>query len=145
MDAACQIIVACDVTDAPNDKQQAEPMTQATRATLAQAGIALPQAEAGRQPLGIKDMGQRAIPDAVPPHRDHAHGRAAWVRTRLAHLDDLIPRVWAAAQRLPRAIGSLCPHARDKEAVRGREVIEPQKAEKSQVNHQQPAESIRSF
>jgi hypothetical protein len=26
VDATCQIIVACDVTDAPNDKQQAEPM-----------------------------------------------------------------------------------------------------------------------
>jgi transposase len=48
VDAACQIIVACDVTDAPNDKQQAEPMAQATRATLAQAGIALPQDEAGQ-------------------------------------------------------------------------------------------------
>lgn len=47
VDAACQIIVACDVTDAPNDKQQAGPMAQATRATLAQAGIALPQDEAG--------------------------------------------------------------------------------------------------
>jgi transposase len=48
VDAACQIIVACAVTDAPNDKQQAEPMAQATRATLAQAGIALPQDEAGQ-------------------------------------------------------------------------------------------------
>jgi transposase len=48
VDAACQIIVACDVTDAPNDKQQAEPMAQATRATLAQAGIALPQDEVGQ-------------------------------------------------------------------------------------------------
>ena len=48
VDGACQIIVACDVTDAPNDKQQAEPMAQATLATLAQAGIALPQDEAGQ-------------------------------------------------------------------------------------------------
>jgi transposase len=48
VDAACQIIVACDVTDAPNDKQQAEPMAQATRATLAQAGLELPQDEAGQ-------------------------------------------------------------------------------------------------
>jgi len=48
VDAACQIIVACDVTDAPNDKQQAEPMAQATRATLAQAGIEIPQDEAGQ-------------------------------------------------------------------------------------------------
>jgi Transposase domain (DUF772) len=48
VDAACQIIVACDVTDAPNDKQQAEPMARATRAILAQAGIALPQDEEGQ-------------------------------------------------------------------------------------------------
>jgi transposase len=47
VDATCQIILACDVTDASNDKQQAEPMAQATLATLAQAGIARPQSEAG--------------------------------------------------------------------------------------------------
>ena len=32
-------LLACDVTDASNDKQQAEPVAQATLATLAQAGI----------------------------------------------------------------------------------------------------------
>jgi len=48
VDGTCQIILACDVTDAPNDKQQAAPMAQATRATLAQAGIAPPQDEAGQ-------------------------------------------------------------------------------------------------
>jgi len=48
VDAACQIILACDVTAAPNDKQQAEPMAQATRTNLAQAGIEPPQAEAGK-------------------------------------------------------------------------------------------------
>jgi transposase len=47
VDGAYQIIVACEVTAASNDKQQAEPMAQATLATLAQAGIALPQDEAG--------------------------------------------------------------------------------------------------
>ncbi len=47
VDATCQIILACDVTDASNDKQQAEPMAQATLSTLAQAGIARPQSEAG--------------------------------------------------------------------------------------------------
>ena len=47
VDEACQIIVACDVTDASNDKQQAEPMAQATLATLAQAGIAPPKDESG--------------------------------------------------------------------------------------------------
>jgi Transposase DDE domain len=47
VDATCQIILACDVTAASNDKQQAEPMAQATLSTLAQAGIARPQSEAG--------------------------------------------------------------------------------------------------
>ena len=47
VDATCQIIVACDVTDQCNDKQQAEPMAQATLSTLDQAGIARPQSEAG--------------------------------------------------------------------------------------------------
>src|SRR5512132_2220431 len=47
VDGACQIILACDVTDASNDKQQAEPVAQATLATLAQAGIARPQDAAG--------------------------------------------------------------------------------------------------
>jgi transposase len=48
VDGACQIILACDVTDAANDKQQAEPVAQATLATLTQAGIALPQDETGK-------------------------------------------------------------------------------------------------
>jgi transposase len=48
VDGACQIILACDVTDAANDKQQAEPMARATLATLTQAGIALPQDETGK-------------------------------------------------------------------------------------------------
>jgi len=39
VDGACQIIVACDVTEASNDTQQAEPVVQATLATLAQAGL----------------------------------------------------------------------------------------------------------
>jgi transposase len=47
VDATCQIILACDVTDASNDKQQAEPMAQATLAILAQAGIERPTDESG--------------------------------------------------------------------------------------------------
>jgi len=47
VDATCQIILACDVTDASNDKQQAEPMAQTTLSLLAQAGIERPQTEAG--------------------------------------------------------------------------------------------------
>ena len=47
VDAACQIIVASDVSNAPNDKQQAEPLAQATLATLADAGIERPTDESG--------------------------------------------------------------------------------------------------
>ena len=48
VDGACQIILACDVTDAANDTQQAVPVAHATLTTLAQAGIELPQDEAGK-------------------------------------------------------------------------------------------------
>jgi len=47
VDATCQIIVACDVTDASNDKQQAEPMAQAMLSILAQAGIERPTDASG--------------------------------------------------------------------------------------------------
>jgi transposase len=47
VDATCQIIVACDVTNASNDKQQAEPMAQATLSILAHAGIERPTDESG--------------------------------------------------------------------------------------------------
>ena len=52
VDGACQILLACDVTDATNDKQQAEPMAQAMRTNLAQAGIERPKDESGAvQPI----------------------------------------------------------------------------------------------
>ena len=47
VDAAHQIIVACDVTAESNDKQQAEPMAQLTVASLAQAGIVPPKDATG--------------------------------------------------------------------------------------------------
>jgi transposase len=47
VDATCQIIVACFVTAAANDQQQAVPLAQATRANLEAAGIAWPRDEAG--------------------------------------------------------------------------------------------------
>jgi len=47
VDGAYQIILACDVTEASNDKQQAEPLAQATLATLTQAGLERPKAESG--------------------------------------------------------------------------------------------------
>src|SRR5882672_12246362 len=51
VDGAWQIILACDVTDATNDKQQAEPVAQATLANLAQAGIERPKDESGDVPV----------------------------------------------------------------------------------------------
>jgi len=48
VDGTCQIILACDVSEASNDKQQAEPVAHATLTTLAQAGMALPQEAAGK-------------------------------------------------------------------------------------------------
>ncbi len=48
VDGACQIILACDVTEAANDTQQAVPLAQATRANLAQAGMEPPQDAAGQ-------------------------------------------------------------------------------------------------
>jgi transposase len=66
VDGACQIIVACDVTDASPDKQQAEPVAPATLATLAQAGIERPQDAAG-------------TPHAIPATVDKGDASAAAV------------------------------------------------------------------
>jgi transposase len=51
VDDGCQIILACDVTDRCNDKQQAEPMAEATRAELDAAGIAPAEDESGARRL----------------------------------------------------------------------------------------------
>ena len=47
VDDQCQIIVACRVTDAVNDKQQAVPLAEATRENLQQAGIERPKDDQG--------------------------------------------------------------------------------------------------
>src|SRR5467141_3815927 len=47
VDEACQIILACDVTDATNDKRQAEPMARATLETLEHAGMERPTDDRG--------------------------------------------------------------------------------------------------
>ena len=52
VDSAHQIIVAAEVTNAANDKQQAVPQAKATLENLAAAGIALPRDEQGQpQPI----------------------------------------------------------------------------------------------
>src|SRR2546422_4952117 len=60
VDGDCQVIVACDVHDASNDKQQAEPVAQATLANLAQAGIERPKDASG-------------IPQAIPATLDNGY------------------------------------------------------------------------
>src|SRR6476646_11020823 len=52
VDAAYQIILACDVTDETNDKKPAEPMAQAILETLEQAGIERPTEDSG-EPTAI--------------------------------------------------------------------------------------------
>jgi hypothetical protein len=60
VDDAYQIILAGDVTAAPNDKQQAVPMAQTTLDNLAQAGIERPTDESGE-------------PHAIPATLDHGY------------------------------------------------------------------------
>src|SRR3989454_1641387 len=60
VDGTCQIILACDVTDAPNDKRQAAPLAQAIQANLAQAGIVRPTDESG-------------APQAIPATLDNGY------------------------------------------------------------------------
>ena len=66
VDGTCQIIVACDVTEASNDKQQAAPLAQATQANLTQAGIERPTDESG-------------APQALPVTLDNGYYSAAAV------------------------------------------------------------------
>ena len=66
MDGTCQIIVACDVTAAPNDTQPAAPLAQATQTTLAQGGIERPTDESG-------------APHAIPATWDNGYDSAAAV------------------------------------------------------------------
>jgi transposase len=49
VDGEFQIIVACYVTDASNDKEQAIPLAQATMENFRQAGVALPKEENGEE------------------------------------------------------------------------------------------------
>ena len=66
VDGTCQILLACDVTDAPNDTQQAAPLAQATQATLAQGGIERPTDESG-------------APQALPATLDNGYDSEAAV------------------------------------------------------------------
>jgi transposase len=71
VDGACQIILACDVTAATNDKQQAVPMAQLTAAQLEQAGIEMPKDAEGvvEKIVATYDSGyySEAAAEAVEP------------------------------------------------------------------------------
>jgi hypothetical protein len=66
VDGTCQIILAGDVTDAPNDKQQAAPLAPATQTNLAQGGIERPTDESG-------------APQAIPATLDNGYDSEAAV------------------------------------------------------------------
>lgn len=72
VDGAFQIIVACEVTDQCNDKQQAEPMAKATRARLDEAGIAPAVDESGVQrPIpAVLDTGYFSEPAVAAMERE---------------------------------------------------------------------------
>jgi transposase len=72
VDDGCQIILACDVTDQCNDKRQAEPMAEATRAALDGAGIAPAAEESGaREPIpAALDTGYFSAPAVAALERE---------------------------------------------------------------------------
>ena len=88
VDAAYQIIVACDVTAESNDKQQAEPMAQLTVAHLEQAGIACPKDATGaaQKIPATYDSGYYSAAAASP------WSRGALSRTWPRAVSDTMPR-----------------------------------------------------
>ena len=108
VDATCQVIVACFVTAAANDQQQAIPLAEATLVNLEQAGVSLPADAAGqRVPLvatldsgyyseaatqGLEALGfdpymatkRQKHHEATTPPAAAASGREATARERMA-------------------------------------------------------------
>ena len=72
VDGAFQIIVACEVTAECNDKEQAEPMAEATRAQLDEAGIAPTADESGVRPAipAVLDAGYFSEPAVAAMERE---------------------------------------------------------------------------
>jgi Transposase DDE domain len=66
VDGASQIIVACDVTEATNDTQQAAPLGQARLEPLKQATRALPRNEAGEVQAIPATLESGSDSDAAP-------------------------------------------------------------------------------
>jgi hypothetical protein len=75
VDGACQIILACDVTEASNDKQQAEPVAQAPLATLTQAGLERPKVTALE---GQRSSNRHATAAPAPADATGERWRASW-------------------------------------------------------------------
>jgi transposase len=84
VDDGCQIILACDVTDQCNDKRQAEPMAEATRAELDAAGIAPAADERGARPLipAALDTGYFSAPAVAALEREGFDPHIATERQR---------------------------------------------------------------
>ena len=70
---ACQSILACDVTDAANDTQQAVPVAHATLTTLAQAGIEPPRTRQAR-PTPSRRLWITAMTVRQPPRHWRTEG-----------------------------------------------------------------------
>jgi hypothetical protein len=66
VDGASQIMVACDVTDATHDQQQAAPLGQAIRETLKQAAMAPRRNDAGERQAIPATLESGSDSDAAP-------------------------------------------------------------------------------
>jgi transposase len=90
VDATCQVIVACFVTAAANDQQQAVPLAQATRDSLGRAGVAWPVDAAGQarkvpatadsgyfSAAAVADLEQLDFDPYLATQRQKHHGPAA--------------------------------------------------------------------
>jgi transposase len=93
VDGACQIIVACDVTDQCNDQQQAEPMAQATRAALDAAGMVPAAEETSPRPLipAALDTGYFSAPAVAALEREGFDPYIATERQRHHVLPAAVP------------------------------------------------------
>src|SRR4051794_3992468 len=99
VDDGCQIILACDVTAACNDKQQAEPMAEATRARLDQAGLTPGAEESGSRPPipAVLDTGYFSAEAVVALEREGFDPHIATERQRHHGATPPAAREWELA------------------------------------------------
>jgi hypothetical protein len=91
-----------------------------------------------RPPVGLADLGPRAIPARLPEDRPQAPWRRPGGRAGLAPREDLVALRRALPQPLHRALGDLWPQARAPALRLVRPVITAQHAAQAQSNDQQP-------